>query len=140
MKNQNEVSRRQVLIASLSAAAVAPILAATGARAAGEKAEEKKKADVPEIDESKLVPSTNPIATALKYKHSAKDSTDRKAEKQGKPAAEQKCSNCALYVAPFAVLKGSKEAVGKCTMIAGVDTNYVKAEGWCTAWALKPGA
>lgn len=106
------LTRRQLLV---SAALAAPMLSmANKVFAAGAQ---------------KLVPATDPVATALKYNADATKAP--RTDKGGVAAKDQRCDNCALY---SKVGKVDGKEAGKCTMIAG---GLVEAKGWCTGWAKK---
>ena len=64
-------------------------------------------------------------AVALGYKA---DATKADKKKFPKYAADQKCSNCALYQGK------ATDAAGGCPLFAG---KQVAGKGWCSAWAKK---
>ncbi|MCX7241138.1 MAG: high-potential iron-sulfur protein [Burkholderiales bacterium] len=68
---------------------------------------------------------TEPAAIGLGYKA---DATKADKAKFPKYAADQKCSNCALFQGKAA------DANGPCPIFAG---KQVSAKGWCSAWAKK---
>ncbi|MEI6802612.1 MAG: high-potential iron-sulfur protein [Burkholderiales bacterium] len=68
---------------------------------------------------------TEPVAIGLGYKA---DATKADKAKFPKYAADQKCSNCALFQGKAA------DANGPCPIFAG---KQVSAKGWCSAWAKK---
>ncbi len=74
--------------------------------------------DLPELTEN------DPMAMGLGYK---KDTATVDAAAQPKHAADQSCTNCALFTA-------TKDEAGTCTIFAG---KQVSSKGWCTAWAKK---
>jgi hypothetical protein len=75
----------------------------------------------------------NPSVTALKYVADASTSKDRTVDKMGVAAKDQTCVNCNFYKEP-GVLKGSKDAVGKCLMF---QNQIVHGKGWCNVWTKK---
>ncbi len=78
--------------------------------------------DLPRIDED------DPQAVALGYKHAAADVDTAKFPRRAAPeAANQLCSNCALY-------QGGDAQWGGCAIFPG---KAVNADGWCSAWAPK---
>jgi High potential iron-sulfur protein len=72
-----------------------------------------------------MVDEKDPQATALGY---AKDTSKVDGKKHSKHKAEQKCSNCQLFVGKAA------DAAGGCPLFAG---KQVAGNGWCTAWVKK---
>lgn len=121
--NQSKLNRRSLLLAATTGAVLAPAvvqLLSSQAFAAGEV-----------VDESKMVKSSDPVATALKYVDDHTKAKDQK-EKQGVKPADQKCSGCMLYAAQ-GKLKNGKE-VGKCTMITA---GLVYGNGYCNSWTKK---
>ena len=72
-----------------------------------------------------MVAETDAQAAALGYKADASKADKVKFPKY---AADQKCSNCALYQGKAA------DAAGPCPLFAG---KQVAAKGWCSAWAKK---
>ncbi len=72
-----------------------------------------------------LVVETDAQAAALGYKADASKADKAKFPKY---AADQKCSNCALYQGKAA------DASGPCPLFAG---KQVSAKGWCSGWAKK---
>ncbi len=78
--------------------------------------------DLPRIDEG------DPQAVALGYKHDAADVDTAKFPRRATPeAANQLCSNCALY-------QGGDAQWGGCAIFPGKGVN---ADGWCSAYAPK---
>lgn len=76
-------------------------------------------------EEFKLVDEKrNVVAKSLKFTQDASKSTER--------TNNATCGNCQFYKKAGEV---DGVSVGTCTMISG---GYVKATGWCTAWALNP--
>ena len=109
--NQAKMSRRRALGVLAAAVAVVPVASLVGSRRA-------IAADLPHVTED------DPIAVGLKYKHDATQAP--RADKAGKPAADQFCHSCALA-------QGEGDWVG-CSIFPG---KAVNANGWCTAWAPK---
>jgi hypothetical protein len=72
-----------------------------------------------------MVSETDPQAAGLGYKA---DATKVDKAKFPKFAANQLCSNCALYQGK------ANSAAGGCSLFAG---KQVAAKGWCSAWAKK---
>lgn len=72
-----------------------------------------------------MVAETDAQAAALGYKADASKADKAKFPKY---AADQKCSNCALYQGKAA------DAAGPCPLFAA---KQVTAKGWCSAWAKK---
>ena len=104
MKNAN----RRVFILHLAASS--SVLAASSVMA---------QAAAPMVNEKDAQP------VALGY---AADTAKVDAKKYPKHTAEQKCSNCQLYVGK------PKDAAGPCPLFAG---KQVAANGWCTAYVKK---
>jgi len=75
-------------------------------------------------DDLPALTEDDPMAMGLGYK---KDTTTVDAAKHAKHAADQSCSNCALYT-------GTSDTAGTCTIFAG---KQVSATGWCSAYAKK---
>ena len=74
------------------------------------------------------VEESDETAVSLGYKHDTKN-VDKK--KYPKHAATQRCVNCAMW-------QGSAtDPWGGCAMFG---RKQIAAEGWCMAWAPKPGA
>ena len=72
-----------------------------------------------------MVADADPQAAALGYKA---DGTKTDKKKFPKYAAEQKCSNCALFQGK------AGDKAGACPLFAG---KQVAAAGWCSAYAKK---
>ena len=72
-----------------------------------------------------MVVETDPQAAALGYKADASKADKKKFPKY---AADQQCTNCALYQGKAGA------AAGPCPLFAG---KQVTAKGWCSAWAKK---
>jgi High potential iron-sulfur protein len=72
-----------------------------------------------------MLSETDPQAKALGY-FAVATKTDK--VKYPKYAADQTCSNCALYQGKAA------DAAGGCPLFAGKN---VAGKGWCSAWAKK---
>ncbi len=72
-----------------------------------------------------MVAEADAQAAALGYKADASKADKAKFPKY---AADQKCSNCALFQGKAA------DAAGPCPLFAG---KQVTAKGWCSAWAKK---
>lgn len=72
-----------------------------------------------------MVVETEPQAAALGYKADASKADKKKFPKH---AADQQCTNCALYQGKAGA------AAGPCPLFAG---KQVTAKGWCSAWAKK---
>jgi hypothetical protein len=72
-----------------------------------------------------LVTEADPQAKALGY-FAVATKTDK--TKYPKYAADQNCSNCALYQGK------ATDAAGGCPLFAG---KQVAGKGWCSAWAKK---
>ena len=72
-----------------------------------------------------MLAETDAQAVALGYKA---DSTKVDAKKYPKHAAEQKCSNCALYTGK------ADAASGPCGIFPG---KAVSSKGWCSAYVKK---
>ena len=104
MKNAN----RRVFILHLAASSPALVAYSVMAQAAA-----------PMVNEKEAQPA------ALGY---AADTGKVDAKKYPKHTAEQKCSNCQLYVGK------PKDAAGACPLFAG---KQVAANGWCTAYVRK---
>ena len=71
---------------------------------------------------------TDPMATALGYKHDATKADKKKYPQLNKPeAATQRCDNCNFY---------TKEngSWGKCQLI---QSGLVNSKGWCASWIKK---
>jgi hypothetical protein len=66
-----------------------------------------------------LIPESDPEAKAVKY---VEDAT------KAKEAMGNTCANCSLYQGP------DKSAQGGCQLFKG---KWVKAAGWCNAWAAQ---
>jgi hypothetical protein len=73
-----------------------------------------------------MVAETDAQAAALGYKA---DATKADKAKYPKYAADQKCSNCALYTGKAGATSGP------CSLFPG---KQVTAAGWCSAYAKKP--
>jgi High potential iron-sulfur protein len=99
-------SNRRVFL--MQVAACGSVLAAAGAHAQAAKVDEK-----------------DPQAVALGY---VADTTKADKKKFPKHAADQKCSNCALYQGK------ATDAAGGCPLFG---TKQVAGAGWCSAWAKK---
>lgn len=104
-----ELSRRKLLRGAVASAALIP-LAHLDTRSA--------------LAEENMVPTDDPTAMALQYTEDA--TTANRMDKAGVAAAEQVCSNCALYM-------GEGETA-PCTLFQG---RSVRGSGWCTAWVPK---
>lgn len=72
-----------------------------------------------------MVVETDPQAAALGYKADASKADKKKFPKY---AADQQCTNCALYQGKAGA------AAGPCPLFPG---KQVTAKGWCSAWAKK---
>ena len=75
--------------------------------------------DLPQLAED------DPMAQAMKYVH---DASTVDASAKPNPAADQKCSNCAL------VQGADGDAWRPCQIFPG---KLVNADGWCSVWAPK---
>lgn len=123
---QNELGRRNLLVAAVTGAVVAPLIAslvASQAFAADAKKAAKGAAAPAAKDDIKMAkvdgPDANPVAKALGYIEKTK-------------IPEKTCANCQLFTADAAKKDG--KVIGKCTMITGA---FVYAEGYCNSWAKK---
>ena len=99
-------SNRRVFL--MQVAAAGSVLAATRAQAQAAKVDEK-----------------DPQAVALGY---VADTAKADQKKFPKHAADQKCTNCALYQGK------PTDAWGGCPLFG---TKQVAGPGWCSAWAKK---
>lgn len=76
--------------------------------------------------ETNRLAEDDPTAIALAYKE---NSSEVNGEKYANHDAKQLCSGCSLYV-------DGADGWGACAIFAG---KQVAADGWCTAYAAKPG-
>lgn len=105
----SKIARRQFLQISAVAAAGAMLRPATEARAQ----------DMPHLAED------DPMAVSMKYTH---DAGTVDPSTRANPAADQKCSNCAL------IQGADGDAWRPCQIFPG---KLVNANGWCAVWAPK---
>ena len=122
--NTKTPTRRAVIGQALTATAVVPAAWILGSQV-GFSEETAKAAEL------KLIAETDPVASALKYKHDASKAKERNKERMGIAADKQNCANCMLYTKKGEI--DGKE-VGKCTMLAA---GMVTATGWCNSWSKK---
>jgi len=111
--NPANMNRRRALGILAAAVTVVPVSSLIGARRA-------MAADLPQVSES------DPIAISLKYKHDATQAP--RADKAGKAADQQFCSNCQF-------IQGAGDWA-PCSIFPG---KAVNTKGWCTAWVPKAG-
>ena len=103
-----KIARRQFIQVSAAAAAGAVVLPA----------DQLKAQDMPKLTED------DPMAQAMKY---VNDASTVDAASRPNPAAEQRCSNCAL-------IQGDEGEWRPCQIFPG---KVVNANGWCSVWAPK---
>ena len=111
--NPAKINRRRALGILAAAVTVVPVSSLIGARPV-------LAADLPHVSES------DPIAIGLKYKHDATQAP--RADKAGKAADQQFCSNCQF-------IQGAGDWA-PCSIFPG---KAVNTKGWCTAWVPKTG-
>lgn len=74
------------------------------------------------------ISETDPMASALGYKHDASKADSAKYPQLKKPEAKnQLCSNCSFY-------KSESAEWGKCQLL---QSGLVNAKGWCASWIKK---
>ena len=103
----SKIERRQFL--KLSAVAAAGCVVRPGAEA--------KAQDMPHLTED------DPVASSMRYVH---DASTVDAASRANPAADQRCSNCAL------IQGADGEQWRPCQIFPG---KLVNADGWCAVWA-----
>lgn len=118
-------SRRKFLAQSLLFLLAFPLVARAAKPAAKAPAAPKK--DVPLPAGATMASESDPVASAIGYKHDPKNLDPARAAQLKKAGGKQDCANCALYIP-------SNEGWGKCQMITN---GLVAAGGWCGSWSKK---
>lgn len=124
----NTTSNRRSFLTTLFV--VAPVVCGVN-RFTAAWAEDLKPGSLPALDES------NPVATALGYRHDAtKVDTAKFPKRAGAEGEKQFCHNCSLLQERGFSVAGQQGEFGKCSLFP---QGLVHVNGWCNSWTAKPG-
>jgi High potential iron-sulfur protein len=125
----NTTSNRRSFLTTLSVIAAAPVVCRVN-RSTAAWAEDLKPGSLPALEES------NPVATALGYRHDAtKVDTAKFPKRAGAEGEKQFCHNCSLLPERGFSVAGQQGEFGKCSLFP---QGLVHVNGWCNSWTAKP--